>query len=207
MWDCGSNIRISRQTNADNLGDLLEERTHAILVNVEGKVADEKSVGLGANAIAVLLGAVSSASLRVGVGRLGGSEVKVESSVVQELAIHGLVGLGGALEVGEVDVAEALAATSLAIVDNTGTGDALKVLEGVVQDVIIDTPAQASSEKGSGLLSSLCLALLGSGVNVLVSLALLGGGSGGLSLVRLGGVVGVITAVGIVRVLVRRFLL
>lgn len=122
----------------------------------------------------MLLGTVSSAGLR---GRrrvvTRSSVVKVDSAVVENMAIHGLIGLGGSIGVGKVNIAEALAAAALAVGDDAGTSEALKVLEGLVQSVVVNAPAQAASKESGGAVASVCLAPLGSSIDLLVGLALL----------------------------------
>jgi hypothetical protein len=190
----GGDIRVGRQTKAGNLGNIAEELTDHILVNIERQVADEEGVALGADGVTVLLGALVGAGLGVGVVGLAGSEVKVDLATIDLLARHGLVSLGSRGGISEVDVAETTAATSSTVRDNTSADNALAVLESLVQAIIINAPGQAASEESLGAAGvglSVGLGLLGGSIDLLISLALLRG-RGLLSLLLLRGrIVGV----------------
>lgn len=152
----------------------------------------------------MLLGTVVGTSLGSGVGRTRVGVVEVDGTALDVLALHGVISLGGLLAVGEVDIAEALAAASVLVVDNTSTDETLEAREGLVQDVVVDAPAQAAGEEGAGGVGLLGLRLLGGSVGVIVRLALLGRRL--LSLLGLGGI-RIVAAVGVVRVfLIRGFL-
>jgi hypothetical protein len=197
----GKDLRVGREANADNLANLAEELVDSVLVNVERQVTDEEGVALGADAVTVALGTVGSTSLGSGLGGTGVGVVKVEGTALKVLALHGIVGLGARLGISEVDIAEALAAAGVLVPDNTSADETLEVLEGLVEGVVIDAPAQAASEQSSRCVS---LGLLGAGVVLIIlSLALLGYLRGSLLLRLLGVVAAVIRIVlGVVRVLV-----
>lgn len=169
------------------------------MVNIKGQVADEQGVTLGANGVTVSLGAVGGAGLGVGVGGTGVGVVEVDGTATKVLALHGLVRLGARLGVVEVDVTEATAAAAVPLSHDTSAIKTGELLEGLVETIIIDAPTQAADEKGSGAVS---LGLLWGLVDVLLSLALLGGS--GLSLLGIGLVgLGRIRVIGIVRVRAR----
>lgn len=157
-----------------------------VLVNIEGKVANKESVALGADGITVTLGTVGSAGSGVGIGGASVGIVEVDITALDVLALHGLVGLGGVLGGIEVDVTEATAATAHLVSNDAGTDETTEGLESLVEDVIIDGPAQVTSEESGG---SVGLGLLGLGLGLILilSLALLRGGllSLGLRLIRL----------------------
>ena len=176
------NLRVGGKSDAGNLSDLAEELTDGILVNVERQVADKESVALGAEGVAVSLGAVGSTALGVGIGRASVGVVEVEGTAVELETLHGLVGLGATLRVVEVDVTEATAATSSLLSDNTSADETVELLEGLVESIVIDVPAQATSEEGSRSISLGLLSLVR--VDVVLGLALLGGSL--LSLLSLG---------------------
>lgn len=121
----------------------------------------------------MLLGAVSSAGLRSGIIRAGVGIVKVDSTATNILTLHGLVSLGGRLSILEVDITEATAAASSLLSHDTSTNKAVEGLESLVQGIVIDAPSQAASEEG-GSSVAVDLGLLGRGINLVVSLALLG---------------------------------
>lgn len=87
----------------------------------------------------------------------------------------------------EVDVAEATGPAALLVGDDTGTGETLEVLELLIEDVVINAPAEVAAPEGGALLLAVLnsLVLLGLGLlSLLLSLSLLGGLS--LLLGRLG---------------------
>lgn len=190
-------LRVGRQTNAGNLSNLAEELADGVLVNLERKVTDEKGIALGAEGVAMALGAVGSTVLGVGLSRLGVGVVKVQGATVNLLALHGLVSLGGRLGVGEVDVTKATAAASVLVSDDASADEVTERLEGLVQGVVIDTPAEGTGEEGGGSVD-ISLGLLGGLVDLLLSLALLGGSLGlGLFLFL------IVRVIAVVRVLIR----
>ena len=193
------NLRVGGKSDAGNGSDLAEELTDGILVNVERQVADEEGVALGAEGVAVSLGAVGSTALGVGIGRASVGVVEVEGTAVKLETLHGLVGLGATLRVVEVDVTEATAAASSLLSDNTSADETLEVLEGLVEGVGIDAPAQAASEEGSGSISLGLLSLVG--VDVVLSLALLGGSLLSLLSLGIGLLRAVIAVIAVIRIL------
>lgn len=166
-------LRVGRQTDAGDLGNLGEERADGILLSVERKVTNEKSIALLAADITVALSAVVGAVAGVGLGGLSVGVVQVEGTTVNLLALHGIVGLGGVLSAVEVNVTETTAAAGVLVGNNTGADEAIKGLEGLVEGVIVDTPAEGASEEGCGSVV-ISLGLLGGSINLLLSLALLG---------------------------------
>lgn len=177
--------RVSGETAAGDLRYFTEESLDGVLINIEGQVANEEGIARGGDGVTVLLGAVGSTIAGIGVSGLGVGVVEVEGAAIELMALHGLVGLGGRLRVVEVDVAEALAAAGVLIVDDASADEASEIFESGSEGVIIHAPAQGASEEGSG--SVVGLGLLGLLSDLLLSLSLLGRGSLGLLLgLRLG---------------------
>lgn len=82
----------------------------------------------------------------------------------------------GVLSSVEVDIAEATRAAILPVRDDASICNTLAVLELVVQEVVVDLPAEVANEEGRALFGSILgLGLLGRGLSSLLSLALLGG--------------------------------
>lgn len=140
------NLRVGRQTDAGDLGNLTEEVADSILLSVEGQVTDEQSLALGAESVTVTLGTVGGAVTGLGLGRLGVGVVEVEGTTVNLLALHSLVGLGGRLGVAKIDVAETTAAASVLIGDDTGADKVAEGLESLKQTIVINTPAEGASK-------------------------------------------------------------
>jgi hypothetical protein len=193
--ECKDHLRVGGQANADDLAALAEEFADGVLVNAERQVADEEGVALGADGIAMLLSTVEGTGLGSRVGRAAVGIVEVEGTAIEVLAIHSLVGNLSLLTSGEVDVAKALAAASVLVVNDTSANETLKGLESLVEVIVIDAPAQATREQGAGNIV-IGLGLLGGRVDLLVGLALLGRSSLSLSLLLIGlGIVRVILGV------------
>lgn len=190
------NLRVGRQSNADNGANLVEELSDGVLVNVERQVADEESVALRADGIAVLLSAVGSTGLRSGIVGASVGIVKVDGTATNILTLHGLVSLGSGLGILKVDITETTAAASSLLSNDTSTNKAIERLESLVQGIVIDAPGQAASEEG-GSSVAVDLGLLGRGIILVVSLALLG--SGGILLLLIRRVIAVLLRVARVR--------
>jgi hypothetical protein len=173
---------------------------NGVLVSVEGQVTNKESIALRADRVAVSLGTVVGTVTRVSLGRASIGIVEVESTVVELEALHSIISLSGSLGVLKVDVSEASAAASITISDDTAANQALKLLESFGQGGIVNVPAQVASKQGSGSLL-VSLGLLRGGVDLLISLALLGSrGVLGLGL----GLVGLLRVVlTVVRVFLR----
>lgn len=121
----------------------------------------------------MLLGTVSGTIARVAFSGTSIGVVQVQSTVVKLEALHGIVSLGSVGAVVEVDVAKATAAAAHLVSDNTSANETLELLEGLVEGIVINVPAQVAGEQGGGTLA-ISLGLLGGSVNLVVSLALLG---------------------------------
>lgn len=190
-------LRVGREANAGNLSNLSKEFADSLLVNIEGQVTDEEGIALRANNITVFLGTVVGTSLRVSISRLGVGVVKVEGTTIEFLTLHGLVGLGGRLVVFKVNVSEATAATAHPVGDNTSANETAEVLESLLEGIVVDVPAQAAGKQSSGS-GNIVLCLLGSGVDVVLGLALLGRS------LSLGLFLGIrVRRVGVIRVVLR----
>lgn len=180
-------LLVSRQTQTLDLSNVGEELGDDVLISLPGKVADEESVTLGGDGIAVSLGAVvGTVTGSTIISRLGLGGVESQTTALELETLHtiesSLALLGGA----EINVAEATGSLHVLVGNNASTVKTLVVLEGLVQDVISDTPAEVANEKSDslGLLGIFGLSLLGGSGLLVVSLALLGG----LGLGLLGGV-------------------
>lgn len=122
-------------------------------------------------ALRTLTGAVAGV---VGAGRSRAREVEVHSTTLELFALTSLERSGSGLRVGEIDVAEATAAAALFIGDDPGGNEISLVGEGVVENLVGDSPSQAANEKGGTLLAVLRPGLLGRDHRVVQCLALLG---------------------------------
>lgn len=195
------NLLLSGQTEALDVGNLVEESGDRILVDIERQVADKDGLALGAQLVVELLGAIVGTVLEIVLG-LGAGEIDPHVTVVEVATLLSLEGSLGILSGVEVDVAEATRATVLSS-DNTSVGAASGALELLKEGSIIDLPAEVTDEQSRALLLAILgLVLLGRGLSLLLlSLALLGGGLGlllggvGLRVVRIVGVIGVVIRV------------
>jgi hypothetical protein len=160
---------------------LLEVLGKGVLISVEGDVADEEGLGrrvldvaeLGGAVVLLLLG-----SLRAVIAR--GREVDTEATAVELVAVTGLESLGAVLGVGELDVAEALAAAGVAVGDDAHALELAELLELTGEPLLVDVPAEvADKQVGGGLLLLAVdnhLDLLLGRLGGLLGLALLAGG-------------------------------
>lgn len=185
--ESGLDLLLSRQAKALDAGNFVEEVGDRLLVDLEGQVADEKSVALGAKLVVELLGTVVGATSSVVVG-LASRQVDSHVTTIEEgtvLLIQGSLGVLGRVK---VNVAEATGAAIIAASHDASARDTLAVLELLVQEVVIDVPAQVADEQRGALSGGLLfigLALLGGSLGGVLGLALLGG-SLSLLLRRLG---------------------
>lgn len=169
------NLHISRETKAGDLSNLVEESGDGLLSGVEGKVADKKGVGFGADGVTVTLRAISSASTAVLLGSRFSSEVEAHVTALEESTVLLVVGLLGSLGSGEVDVTETTGAAGLLICDDTSTDNLVIALELLIEDVVIDTPSKVTNPESGALVGFLGLGLLvGLLFNLLRGLSLLG---------------------------------
>jgi hypothetical protein len=100
-------LGVSGKADAENAALLGEQVTDGILGCAEGKVADEKSVGLGASLVTVLAGAsLGTVIATLGLGLALSSVVKVDGTTVEVGTLLGLVGLSGISSVGVLNVTE-----------------------------------------------------------------------------------------------------
>jgi hypothetical protein len=205
-WACPTvgDLLVSRDAEALDLSDLVEESGDGVLVGVEGQVADEESVALRADDIAVLLGAISGTGVGGAIGAGLGSEVETHVTALEESTGLLVEGLLGSLAVLEVDVAEAAGPASLLVRDDASADNRRAALELLVQGIVIDAPAEVANPKGGALVgslavgNSLCLLGLGGIVRLLLGLPLLGGLLGGGRLL-LSGLGLLLRRVGVIR--------
>lgn len=177
----GKDSLFSRKSKALDLGDLVEESGNSLLADVERQVANEQGITRGTDGIAVLLGAVSSTARGVVaiVGGLLGSHVQAQIATLELGAALGFEGRLGSLGVGEVDVAETTGAASLLIVDDTGTDQAFELLECVIEDIVINSPAKVANPDSGAVLVFLIISFgfLGSSLlGLILGLSLLARG-------------------------------
>lgn len=189
---CQENLLLSGQTKALDIGDFVEERGDGLLVHVEGQIAHKEGIALGAQLVVEFLGAIVGTIGWV-VGRLARAKVQSHVATVEEATLLLLESSLRVLRAVEVDVTETSGTAVLG--DDTSASETLAVLELLVEEIVIDIPAEVASEKGGALGRSIfSLGLLGKSLALIISLALLGG-SLGLLLSRL--------RLGLVRVAVR----
>lgn len=165
------NSHVGWDAQALDGSDLIEELGDRVLIDIEGEVADEEGVALGANNVTVLASTLSSAGgrSRVSVGLAG--EVETHVAALELGAVLLIVGLLGVLRSVEVDVTEAAGAARVLVGDDASALDTRAVLELLVQSIVVDAPAEVADPEGGALLRGLALRLV-----------LLGRGSGGLRL-------------------------
>jgi hypothetical protein len=167
-----TSVTVGRERDTGDVAVFLEDLLDALVGAVEGKVAEEESVGGGAALVTVLVGAGALVGLLA-----GGAEVDVQRTAVKLVLVHLGLGLSSVGSVGELDVSETLGAAALTVGDDTASGDVTEALELAAEPVLIDVPAQAADEEvldtlGGGLLG---LGLLDGGLGGGLGLALLGG--------------------------------
>lgn len=198
-------VLVSRNTEAGNGSNRVEEVRDDGLVSREGHVADEEGVGLGGDGVAMLGGAVGGLVLGLVAGILG-SEVKTHLTTLEESTALGIISLLRLLVGLEIDVAETAGAAGLAVSDDASALGTLAALELSEEDGIVDTPAEVTNPESALVVSGLLgLGLLGGRLLLLgglLSLALLGRLLGLGLLLRLLGRVGVGVRIGVVRVAV-----
>lgn len=190
-WD----ILLDGETEALDVGNLVEEIRNRLLVDLEGQVADEDGLALRANLIVEFLGAVDR--VLVGFGLAAGNVESHVTTIKESTVLLVKRGLCILRSV-KINVAKSSGATVVAVGHDASTSDTLALLELLVEDVVIDLPAKVANEE-SGALGGLVLGLglLGRGLSIVVGLALLGGdlsllfGRLGVRLVRVTRSVGV----------------
>lgn len=216
------NVHVSWKSDIDDSAVSTESLADDILVGLERDVTNEESVGLWVLLVTVGLGASVGAVLWCSVVAWG-REVNVGLTSIDKSTLLGGQSLSGIGGVGELNVTETLGAAGVAVRDDTGAGDLTELLELAVQPLVINVPAQVTNEKvlGASVLNSVGLDLLGGGLLLIISLALLGWSSllgllsgfllgigriGGIR-ARLGLLLGLSLGLGGVRVRVRSRLL
>jgi hypothetical protein len=113
----------------------------------------------------VLLGTLLSTITGV-LGRLRG-EVEAHVTALELGTILGIVRLLGSIRVGEVNISEAAGAASLPVGDDTSAHKVVEALELLVQDVVINAPAEVTNPESGGRATLLGLGLLRSGLSLL----------------------------------------
>lgn len=182
----GTSLTVGGKRDTGDVTVLLERLLDSLVCAVEGQVTKEQSVAGSRALVTELVGTVESL-----VGRLltGSGEVNVERAAIKLVSHHLLLSLSSGISRLELDVTEALGATSLAVANDTAAGNGTELLELAVEPVLINVPAQAANEEVLDTLTTsggsiLSLGLLDGRGGSLLSLALLGRGL----LVAVGGV-------------------
>lgn len=142
-----NNSLVSRETQALDRRNLVEEGRDGVLVGAPGDVGDEESIALGADDIAVLLGTLvaAAASTLTVVGPLLG-EVQSHVAAVEERAVLLVVGLLGGLGGREVDVSEAARPAGVPVGDDTGAEQVAEALELLEESIVVDVPGEVADE-------------------------------------------------------------
>lgn len=195
-------LHISGQANMRDGAKLAKLLSDDVLGRFKGHVADEERVALRAGRVSKRLRTVVRLVLEVVpvAGRLGGGEVDVGLTVVDQRTLLGLEGSGRIRSVDKLDVAKAgwsqsgesnnteeerschspLGTAGGPIADDPGAAELAKLLELTSQPLLVDVPAEIANEEvldtvtlTAGLLG---LRLLGAGSGGVVGLALLGHG-------------------------------
>lgn len=169
-------LLLSGETDTEDGTLGTEDLVESILSGAEGKVTNEESVALGAGGVtegaSTVLGAVSTG---LGSGA-GSSVVKVDGTAVEVGTLLGVHGLNGIGSVDELNVSESAGAAGLTVGDNAAAGELTELGELTLEPLLIDVPGQVTDEEvGGGTLGDLSgLGLLGDGLGLVISLALLG---------------------------------
>lgn len=169
-------LLLSGETDTEDGTLGTEDLVESILSGAEGKVTNEESVALGAGGVtegaSTVLGAVSTG---LGSGA-GSSVVKVDGTAIEVGTLLGVHGLNGIGSVDELNVSETAGAAGLTVGDNAATGELTELGELTLEPLLIDVPGQVTDEEvGGGTLGDLSgLGLLGDGLGLVISLALLG---------------------------------
>lgn len=145
-----ADLLLGRQAEALDASNLVEECGDGLLVDLERQVADEQCVALGAQLVIKLLGTFVGTSARVLLG-LAAGEVDSHVTTIQESTLLVLEGSLGVLGAVEVNVSEATRPTVLAG-DDAGTSDTRALRELLVEEVVINLPAEVADEEGRALL-------------------------------------------------------
>lgn len=167
-------LHISRETEAGDGSDLVEEGGDGVLAGLEGKVANEESIALGAGNVAVTLSAVVGAGTTVLSGSGLSGEVETHVTALKESTVLVGMGLLGSRRGREVDVSESARAAGLLVSDDTSANDLGVGLELLEEDVVIDAPSEVANPEGGALVGLLGLVLLAGLLNLLGGLSLLG---------------------------------
>lgn len=157
---------------------LLEVLTNHVLGGIKTNVANEQGSGWLAGHIAKLGPTVLAALLGrcvVAAWLAWGAEVDADLAVVEIGAVLSLKGFGGVCCIDKLDVAEALAAATVAVGDDANARQLAKLLEFAGEPLLIHVPAEVADKQvaGSVLILSLSLDFLRCGLCVALRLALL----------------------------------
>lgn len=178
-------LGVSGQTDAQDATLLSEDITQSILSSAEGQVANEQSVGGGAGLVTVGTG-TSLGTVTTLVVLAGSGVVQVDGTTIKLDTLLGLEGLDGISNLSELSVTETTGAAGFTVSHNTARNLA-ELGELALEPLLIDVPGQVADEQvGGSTLGNLSgLGLLSGSLNLVISLALLGGFGSVLAVLRL----------------------
>lgn len=170
----GASVAICGQRDASDVAILGEDLLDALVGAVERKVTEEQGVAGSATLVTVLVGTIIGlASVRL---LAGGAEVDVQLAAIELVLVHLGLSLRGISNLSELNVSEALGATSLAVGDDTASDDFAEALELAAEPILVNVPAHVANKEVLNTLSSsrgLSLGLLDGGLSGGLGLALL----------------------------------
>lgn len=178
-------LGVSGQTDAQDATLLSEDITQSILSSAEGQVANEQSVGGGAGLVTVGTG-TSLGTVTTLVVLAGSGVIEVDGTAIKLGTLLGLEGLDGISNLGELSVTETAGAARFTVSHNTARNLA-ELGELALEPLLIDVPGQVADEQvGGSTLGNLSgLGLLSGSLDLVISLALLGGLGSVLAVLRL----------------------
>lgn len=167
----GTGVSVGREGDSLDVSKVTECLVDAVLVGVERQGAEEKGLGGVRLAVTKLVGPLFG---HVVPGGSGVSVVDSDVSAIDLLAVHGLDGLGGSLDVGKVDVTETLGSLRVSVKHDSGRDDLAALLELGSEPVVVDVPRELT-DKDVAVGLSLRLVrsgLLGGGLSLVLGLSL-----------------------------------
>lgn len=183
----GTGLTVGWETDGVDGTVLLEVLGDGVLVSVEGDVADEQGV---AWLLSLSIAERASTALDLAVvvalvwARL--AEVDPQVAVVKLSTLLGVESLGSGVDVGKLDVGEALRPASVGVGDDTARDHLAEALELAAEPLLINVPGETTNEEVLGWLAELAvvalsslgadldLGLLGNWASLSLSLALFG---------------------------------
>ena len=167
----GTSLPVGDESDRLNATVLAEGLVDGVLVGLERQVSDEKSLGRLGGLVAKLAGSLLPGT--VGRGGSGRGKVDVDLSSVNLLSVHLLDGLGGILDVDELDVSESSRLLGGSVEHDSGGRDLTELVKLGLEPVVVDVPRELADEDVG---RSLLVTVTSSGNGTGLGLALLGGG-------------------------------